>query len=98
MGKSYVLKLFCEQKMQDSRNNVIYIDKEKRQFDFIRTYQDLNAYIDENRANDKHNFILIDEIQDIEEFERSIRILTKFRTLRSLRGRYGATVLNRIRT
>ena len=73
VGKSYVLRLLRERKEQEAGNHVIYIDKEKRQFDFIQTYQDLNAYIEEHLAHGKHNFILIDEIQDIKEFERTIR-------------------------
>jgi len=73
VGKSYVLRLLRERKEQKAGNHVIYIDKEKRQFDFIQTYQDLNAYIEEHLAHGKHNFILIDEIQDIKEFERTIR-------------------------
>lgn len=33
----------------------------------------MNAYIDERRDKTKTNFILIDEVQDIEGFENSIR-------------------------
>lgn len=73
VGKSYLLKLLSKKKLEEEGNNVILIDKEKRQFDFIRTYQDLNKYIDERFAESKRNFILIDEVQDIQEFERSIR-------------------------
>ena len=73
VGKSYMLRQLLELKSNDSANNVIYIDKEKRQFDAIQTYQDLNAYIEEHLDRAKHNYILIDEVQDIKEFERSIR-------------------------
>jgi uncharacterized protein len=73
VGKSYMLKILRERKAADSSNNVIYIDKEKREFDAIKTYGDLNDYIAAHSAAGKHNYILIDEIQDIEEFERSIR-------------------------
>lgn len=66
-----------DDKMADSDNNVIYIDKEKWQYDAIQTYKDLNEYIERYWVNDKHNYILIDEVQDIEEFERSVR---SFRT------------------
>lgn len=62
-----------DRKISDSSNNIIYIDKEKREFDHIQTYQDLNEYIGQHFYSDKHNYILIDEIQDIKEFERSIR-------------------------
>lgn len=77
VGKSCILKMIRDDKMADSDNNVIYIDKEKWQYDAIQTYKDLNEYIEKHWANDKHNYILIDEVQDIEEFERSVR---SFRT------------------
>lgn len=73
VGKSYMLRQLLELKSKDSSNNVIFIDKEKRQFDAIQNYQDLNAYIEEHIDRAKHNYILIDEVQDIKEFERSIR-------------------------
>lgn len=77
VGKSYIMKTVRDQKASNPDNNIIYIDKEKREFDSIRNYQDLNQYIDEHFVASKHNYILIDEIQDITEFERSIR---SFRT------------------
>lgn len=73
VGKSYVLKMFCQEKERDARSNIIYIDKEKREFDGIRNYEDLNDYIAERFDASKHNYILIDEVQDIKEFERSVR-------------------------
>lgn len=77
VGKSCILKMIRDEKMADSDNNVIYIDKEKWQYDAIQTYRDLNEYTEKHWANDKYNYILIDEVQDIEEFERSVR---SFRT------------------
>ena len=73
VGKSCMMKMIRDRKMADDGNNIIYIDKEKREFDYIQTYQDLNDYIGQHFLSDKHNYILIDEIQDIKEFERSIR-------------------------
>lgn len=73
IGKSYILRLFRDKVSQDERANVIYIDKEKHEYDDIQTYSDLNAYIDARRDRNKTNFILVDEIQDIEEFEKSVR-------------------------
>lgn len=73
VGKSCILKLLQTQKEKDPANHIIYIDKEKRQFDSLQTYQDLNAYIEQHWVADKQNYILIDEIQDIQEFERSVR-------------------------
>ena len=73
VGKSYLLQLLRNKKEENSGNNVIFIDKELREFDFIKTYSDLNAYVNEHLEKGKCNYILIDEVQDIAEFERSVR-------------------------
>lgn len=73
VGKSYTLRMVRDIKAKDEGNNIIYIDKEKKAFDHIKTYQDLNAYIDTHYQTGKMNYILIDEIQEIEEFERTVR-------------------------
>ncbi len=73
VGKSYILRLFREKVSSDSSANIIYIDKEQKEYDDICTYKDLNNYIDERRDTNKINYILVDEIQDIDEFEKSIR-------------------------
>ena len=72
VGKSYVMKEIVQRKQAEDAN-VIYIDKEKAAFDFIANYKDLVAYIDEQRVPQKHTYILIDEVQEIEEFERGLR-------------------------
>ena len=73
IGKSYVLKDFMNRHEHDANTNIIFIDKEKKSFDFIRDYNDLNHFIDGRFEAGKHNYILIDEIQDIHEWERSVR-------------------------
>jgi hypothetical protein len=73
VGKSSILKTISSQKCESTDNNVIYIDKEKERFDFIRNYIDLNEYIKSQYVKGKRNYILIDEIQDIDQFERSVR-------------------------
>lgn len=73
IGKSYILRLFRDKVSKEAGANVIFIDKEKHEFYEIKTYRDLNAYIDERRNKAMKNYILVDEIQDIEEFEKSVR-------------------------
>jgi uncharacterized protein len=51
VGKSYMLKMIRDRKKAEETNNVIYIDKEKREFDNIQTYQDLNDYIGAHPTN-----------------------------------------------
>jgi hypothetical protein len=72
VGKSYVMREIVQKKQQE-KACVIYIDKEKTDFDFIQNYRDLVAYVDAHRESGKHTYILIDEVQEIEEFERGLR-------------------------
>ena len=73
VGKSYMLRSLKARLEADSSNHIIFIDKEKRTFDGITDYIELNAYIDANLMPASKNFILIDEVQNIEEFEKSLR-------------------------
>lgn len=73
VGKSYILRQLRDKKSASGDINVIYIDKEKRQFDSIKNYQQLNEYIDMRLDESKRNLILIDEVQEIDGFEHSIR-------------------------
>ena len=73
VGKSYVMKELVARKQQEPNANVIYIDKEKTAFDTIVTYKDLVTYVEERLDKSKHNYLLIDEVQEIEAFERGLR-------------------------
>ena len=73
VGKSCLLKDFIQRHENDIESNLIYIDKEKKNFNFIKTDEQLNDYIDSQLLSDKHNYILIDEVQNILRWERSIR-------------------------
>lgn len=73
IGKSYLLRQLKDEKAEDGSANIIFVDKEKKEFDDIRDYHDLNAFIDGHRVKGKTNYILVDEIQDIAEFERTVR-------------------------
>ena len=73
VGKSSILRLFKNKVEVSDNANIIYINKEKKEFDEIKTYKELNAYIDERLDAEKTNYILVDEIQDVAEFERSVR-------------------------
>ena len=73
VGKSYLLKQLRDQKLNEPDSNVVFIDKEKREFDFIKTYQDLNTHIEQHLDKSAKNYLLIDEIQGIAEFEHTLR-------------------------
>lgn len=72
VGKSYVLKDFIQRHKDEQDANIIYIDKEKKAFKDIKTKDDLDAWIEERFIAGKHNYILIDEAQEIEHFEESV--------------------------
>ncbi len=72
VGKSYVMKDFIQRHKDDPDANIIYIDKEKKAFKEIKTKDDLDVWIEERFVKDKHNYILIDEVQEIERFEESL--------------------------
>ena len=76
VGKSYLLfQLIQEIEQLDTNANLIYINKEDLSFDFIHNAQDLNTYVLSLILEDKKNYIFIDEIQDIAEFEKALRSL-----------------------
>lgn len=76
VGKSYILRQLY-QILKDSipDSNVIYINKEKKQFADIKTDEDLSAYVDRNYLKEAKNYLLIDEVQDIDGFENTLRSL-----------------------
>ena len=73
VGKSYILKDFIERHKEDSNSNFIYIDKERKKFDEILNYEQLNTYVETQKQEGLHNFIIIDEVQEIDGWEKSVR-------------------------
>ena len=74
VGKSYLLYQIMD-KIKSSNNNatIVYINKEDLKFDNIKTYTDLVKYIEKTvDINDRIN-LFIDEIQEIENFEKALR-------------------------
>ena len=72
VGKSYTMKAVIAEKRRDDRANIIFIDKERTEFDDILTYKDLELYVKQRLQDDKENYLFIDEVQEIEEFEKTI--------------------------
>ena len=72
VGKSFVLKDFVQRHKDEPDVNIIFIDKEKKAFKDIKTKDDLDNWIETHFIPGKHNFILIDEVQQIERFEESV--------------------------
>jgi predicted AAA+ superfamily ATPase len=76
VGKSYILlQTIKEIKAQDTTANILYINKEDLQFDKIKTASDLYEYVQKNTNYKVKNYVFIDEIQEITEFEKTLRSL-----------------------
>jgi len=73
-GKSYLmLNLADEIKATDLQANIIYINKEHYEFDHIRDYHDLQAFFDKKAITGANNYFFVDEIQEIEGFQKCVR-------------------------
>ncbi|MBU3965416.1 ATP-binding protein [Patescibacteria group bacterium] len=76
IGKSYILlQLMDLIKNKDNKANIIYINKEENEYDFIVDYRDLIIYAEKRAVKGVKNYLFVDEIQDIENFEKALRHL-----------------------
>ncbi len=76
VGKSFILKQVIEEIEQlYPDTSILYIDKEKHQYDEINNYRDLYQFIKSETDDVKPVAVFIDEIQEIENFEKCIRSL-----------------------
>ncbi len=74
VGKSCILKSTIKLiQKQKPDCNIIYIDKELYDFDFISTYHDLIQYVDKKLIDKGENYLFIDEVQDIIDFQKALR-------------------------
>lgn len=72
-GKSELLNMFSEYvKLNDNNSNIIFIDYNLDEFDNLKQYKELIKYIDERFDCKKNNYIMIDEVQMCEGFEKAI--------------------------
>lgn len=76
VGKSCILRQIQEHiKQTHPDNNTICINKELEEFSFIRTHEDLSKYVSEQLKEGVANYLFIDEVQDIQGFENTLRSL-----------------------
>ncbi|MCM1317081.1 MAG: ATP-binding protein [Bacteroides sp.] len=76
VGKSYVLRNLAEIIRHNNPDaNIVYINKEKKKYDLIKNDSDLSAYIEGKFPEGEDNYLLIDEVQDIDGFENTLRSL-----------------------
>jgi predicted AAA+ superfamily ATPase len=75
VGKSYLLLQVIDLiRAQYPDANTIFIDKENIDFGSVRNHDDLNNYI-KQRSQEGMNYIFIDEVQEIENFQHTLRSL-----------------------
>ena len=76
VGKSYMLKLVQDWIQKNvKQSNVLYISKELHAFSHISNADQLYDYVDSNLKADRKNYLLIDEVQDITDYENALRSL-----------------------
>jgi predicted AAA+ superfamily ATPase len=76
VGKTTILRQIMNMlRNEDSDANIIYINKEENAFKDIETAEDLFQYVTSRLAERKKNYVFIDEIQEIKEFEIALRQL-----------------------
>ena len=76
-GKSYILRQIIQQLINNKikPQNILYINLEFTDFDFLQTYKDLADLINlyEKKQNPQGKiYLLIDEIQNIDAWEKTI--------------------------
>ena len=76
-GKSFILRQLLNKLIESgiNRNNTLYINKEYTDFDFLKTYQDLDDFVKFYKRNLNISgkiYLFIDEIQNIEQWERFV--------------------------
>ena len=75
-GKSKLLEQLKEYIEKNIENyNIIYINFSLLEFEQLNEYHKLNDYIESKYIQDKNNFVLIDEVQMCNGFERTINSL-----------------------
>ena len=75
-GKSKLMKAYIEYiSKADDKANIIFIDFTDLQFDDLKTYKNLNNYINIKFISGKNNYVFIDEVQLCNRFELVINSL-----------------------
>lgn len=76
VGKSYLLfQIMDVIKERQAETTIVYINKELDEFSQIASYKELLDYVKNVPRNSTKTVLVIDEIQDIAEFERALRSL-----------------------
>ena len=77
-GKSTLLKQIIQllENRNVKREQIIHINMELMEFDHLKNYTDLYAYIQEKQSKTQGNsYVIIDEVQEVEGWEKAINSL-----------------------
>ena len=74
-GKSCLLELLAAE--LSHKGNVIYIDMENPENADLTTFRELSEKIKEAVVEGRRNYVLIDEVQEVVEFEKALRYWVK---------------------
>jgi len=78
VGKSYLMLQIADLvKQLHPKANIVYIDKENYSFDSIQDHHDLIKYLASFPKKPVKTYLFIDEVQEIEGFEKAIRNFVK---------------------
>ncbi|MDO4997343.1 MAG: ATP-binding protein [Neisseria sp.] len=76
VGKSYLLFQIMGQLTANNNDAaILYINKEDLAFSHLKTAEDLHQYVLSHKKTGQMNYVFIDEIQEIENFEQALRSL-----------------------
>ena len=74
-GKSCILELLATELLP--KGNIIYIDMENPDNADIKTFRELSDMIKRAVVEGRRNYVLIDEVQEVTEFEKALRYWVK---------------------
>ncbi|MDE6644473.1 MAG: AAA family ATPase, partial [Muribaculaceae bacterium] len=76
VGKSFILKSVADEiRKSDAEANFIFINLEDFAFSHIKDSVTLNEEISKRLSKSKKNYIFLDEVQEVEDFDKVVRSL-----------------------
>ena len=72
-GKSTLFDLYIDylKKNGIKEEQIIRINLEDADYDFIKNYKDLYEYVKAKLISDKQNYVFLDEVQIVEDFQKA---------------------------
>ena len=73
-GKSTLLKIFQDYLLKNNikKNQIISINFENPDFEDLKDYKSLYKYIEKHLLKDKKNYVFLDEIQNVKDYQKAV--------------------------